>query len=137
MGCNTEDSYATLKLMIDPELKTHLETIEKELVDLRKGTHGLAPNLIRGIFYGAGSAGFIKKITPILQVTASKKSRNRGLSSSPQDSGYSQAFFAPAIEIQIKNFRLYTDVELPIYRNVNGNQLAISRIYKVILSRDF
>lgn len=40
--------------MIDPELKTHLETIEKELVDLRKGTHGLGPNLMRGIAYGAG-----------------------------------------------------------------------------------
>lgn len=40
--------------MIDPELKTHLETIERELVDLRKGTHGLGPNLIRGIVYGAG-----------------------------------------------------------------------------------
>ena len=40
--------------MIDPELKMHLETIERELVDLRKGTHGLVPNLIRGAVYGAG-----------------------------------------------------------------------------------
>ncbi|HCC06080.1 TPA: hypothetical protein DEP94_01825 [Candidatus Nomurabacteria bacterium] len=40
--------------MIDPELKTHLETIEKELIELRKGSIGLQHNLIRGIIYGAG-----------------------------------------------------------------------------------
>lgn len=40
--------------MIDPELKTHLETIEKELVHIRKGAHGLFPNVMRGVAYGGG-----------------------------------------------------------------------------------
>lgn len=40
--------------MIDPELKTHLETIEKELINLRDGNNSLHHNLIRGIVYGAG-----------------------------------------------------------------------------------
>lgn len=40
--------------MIDPELKEHLETIESELVLLRKGTGGTYYSLWRGIVYGAG-----------------------------------------------------------------------------------
>lgn len=39
---------------MDPELKTHLEIIEKELVEIRKSNGGLLSNLTRGIFYGAG-----------------------------------------------------------------------------------
>jgi hypothetical protein len=40
--------------MIDPELKTHLETIEKELVDLRISSTGFTPTLLRGMVYGTG-----------------------------------------------------------------------------------
>jgi uncharacterized membrane protein len=40
--------------MIDPELKQHLETIEKELRDLRKDSTGLGATLLRGLIYGAG-----------------------------------------------------------------------------------
>jgi hypothetical protein len=40
--------------MIDPELKAHLETIEKEIIELRKGSNGLIATLVRGLIYGAG-----------------------------------------------------------------------------------
>lgn len=40
--------------MIDPELKTHLETIEKELVTLHKDLNSLSASFRKGIFYGAG-----------------------------------------------------------------------------------
>lgn len=40
--------------MIDPELKIHLETIERELTDLRKGSNSLWSTLARGAIYGAG-----------------------------------------------------------------------------------
>jgi hypothetical protein len=40
--------------MIDSELKTHLETIEKELTLLRKGSNSIFYTLLRGIMYGAG-----------------------------------------------------------------------------------
>lgn len=39
---------------MNPELKTHLETIEKELIELRKGSLGFWSSLFRGMFYGAG-----------------------------------------------------------------------------------
>jgi Na+-transporting NADH:ubiquinone oxidoreductase subunit NqrD len=40
--------------MIDPELKSHLERIEAELVHMRKETVSLKSSLIRGLIYGAG-----------------------------------------------------------------------------------
>jgi hypothetical protein len=40
--------------MIDPELKSHLERIEAELVHMRMETASLKSSLIRGLIYGAG-----------------------------------------------------------------------------------
>ncbi len=40
--------------MIDPELKKHLEVIEKELAELRSSSTGLLSTLLRGAVYGAG-----------------------------------------------------------------------------------
>ena len=40
--------------MIDPELKKHLESIEKELIYFRKEMTGVRVTLVRGIVYGAG-----------------------------------------------------------------------------------
>jgi uncharacterized membrane protein len=40
--------------MIDPELKHHLEKIEKELVELRVTTTSIKSSLVRGLVYGAG-----------------------------------------------------------------------------------
>ena len=40
--------------MIDPELKTHLERIEKELVEFRRASLGVRATLIRGVVYGVG-----------------------------------------------------------------------------------
>lgn len=92
-----------------------------------------------GIYYNAGQFGAIKKLAPILQVTGAKKSQDSGWASvdSNQSSGYNQIFFAPGIELTIDNFKLYADVEFPIYRAVNGNQLAPHNLYKVILGYNF
>jgi hypothetical protein len=40
--------------MIDPELKTHLEKLEKELIVLRKEMTAIWPIFMRGVVYGAG-----------------------------------------------------------------------------------
>ncbi len=45
---------AILSHMIDPELKTHLETIEKEVVTLRKKMTALPLVFMRGTVNGAG-----------------------------------------------------------------------------------
>ncbi|MCF7844028.1 hypothetical protein K9M47_03990 [Candidatus Gracilibacteria bacterium] len=40
--------------MIDPELKKHLQNIEKEVRELKEASTGLKSTLIRGLVYGAG-----------------------------------------------------------------------------------
>lgn len=44
----------TVWIMIDEELKGHLKTIEKELVEIRKGTNGMYPSFMKGVYYGMG-----------------------------------------------------------------------------------
>ena len=92
-----------------------------------------------GVFYNAGQFGAIKKLAPILQFLGVKRSQDSGWNgaSDHQNSGYSQMFFAPGIEFGIGDFKLYADVEFPIYRAVNGNQLAPQNLYKVILGYNF
>lgn len=90
-----------------------------------------------GTYYNAGSLAGIKKVSPILQITGSKKLKDGGWASDTDNSGYSQAFLAPAIELNFGKVKTYVDVEFPIYQNTNGNQLVPSRIYKLILGYSF
>ncbi len=92
-----------------------------------------------GVYYDFGKVGFAKKMAPIFQFTGVKKGKNSGWAdaSGNSNSGYDMAFFVPGIEMTIKEFKLYADVEFPIYRNVNGNQLAPQNLYKVILGYNF
>ena len=46
--------WYTKRIMIDSELKEHLEKIEDELVKMRRRTTGVHHALLRGIVYGAG-----------------------------------------------------------------------------------
>jgi hypothetical protein len=50
----SEQKNGILSPMIDPELKTHLEKIEKEVTVLRKELTSLWPVFMRGVFNGAG-----------------------------------------------------------------------------------
>jgi hypothetical protein len=53
------------------------------------------------------------------------------------NSGYSMIFFSPRIEFAVKQFKIYGDIEFPIYRNFNGNQLVTQNLYKVIFGYNF
>lgn len=92
-----------------------------------------------GIYYNSGRFGAVKKLAPILQVIGVKKGQDSGMTSisSNQSSGYTQMFFAPGIEFTINDFKFYADVEFPIYRAVNGNQLMPQNLYKMILGYNF
>jgi hypothetical protein len=90
-----------------------------------------------GIYYNAGSMLGIKRVSPILQVTGSQRLLDSGANSIPTNSGYTQIFLAPAIELGFSSFKIYADIGFPIYQNVNGNQLVANRIYKVILGYNF
>jgi hypothetical protein len=90
-----------------------------------------------GIYYNAGAIAGIKKVAPIFQITGSKRLHDTQRNSDPQNSGYSHAFFAPALEFNFGEFKTYADIEFPLYQNVKGNQLVAKRLYKVILGYNF
>ena len=90
-----------------------------------------------GISYNAGSVFAAKKLVPILQFTGSRRAHDTGRNSEPSNSGYSHAYFAPALELTFGQFKTYADIEFPIYQNTRGNQLIPSRIYKLILGYSF
>ena len=77
------------------------------------------------------------KLTPIAQLIGSVRGRDGGPAGHPDDSGYERLLASPGLELQVKNWRLYGDVELPVYQHVNGNQLVAPSLFKLVLSRTF
>jgi hypothetical protein len=92
-----------------------------------------------GIYYDLGKFAFAKKISPIAQIIATRKGQDSGYAdpSHNRDTGYTMMYFAPGLEININQFKLYVDVQFPIYRKVYGNQLVPQNIYKTILGYNF
>ncbi len=91
-----------------------------------------------GAYYsGFTVAGGKVRISPVLQLVVSEREKDAGPNSNRGDSGYSRALIAPGIEFASGDWKLYGDVEVPVYQHLNGNQLAAPAAFKVILSRDF
>jgi hypothetical protein len=94
-------------------------------------------NLSIGANYDFGRVGAFKKVAPILQLVATDKMRDRGINADADNSGYTRLMLVPGIEVDYDQFRFYADFGLPIYNNVNGNQLAATSIFKVIVGYKF
>ena len=61
----------------------------------------------------------------LLQVNALLKWRDSGFQAEPEDSGSTQVFVSPGLNITVvRNLFLYGFVQLPIYQRVNGTQLT-------------
>jgi len=92
-----------------------------------------------GVYYNLGQVGVASRVAPIFQFTGAKKGQDSGFAdpSHNSNSGYGMVWFAPGIEVSVKQFKLYADIEFPVYRQVNGNQLVPQNIYKMILGYNF
>ena len=92
-----------------------------------------------GVYYNLGQVGVANRVAPIFQFTGAKKGQDSGWADPDHNpnSGYGMVWFAPGIELTMKQFKLYADVGFPVYRQVNGNQLVPQNIYKVILGYNF
>ena len=44
---------------------------------------------------------------------------------------------SPGVEVSSGPWRLYGDLEVPIYQRFNGNQLAAPALFKLIVSHSF
>ena len=90
-----------------------------------------------GVYYEPGAVGNRLALVPLLQLLGSWRGRDSGSEADPPNTGYSRLLIAPGIELKAAAWKLYADVELPIYQRVNGDQLTAPALFKVILSRSF
>jgi len=86
-----------------------------------------------GIAYGIKLGGDVQ-ITPILQLIGSSRVRDGGINADPDNTGYNRLLLSPGIEADVRSWKLYGDVEFPVYQDMNGNQLVAPLLFKFIAS---
>jgi hypothetical protein len=89
-------------------------------------------NFSAGIVYSAFDLGDGLKLSPLLKITASARAHDSGPNASPDDSGYERVLVAPGVELSGDSWRLYADVEVPVYERVKGDQLVAPALVKVV-----
>jgi hypothetical protein len=90
-----------------------------------------------GLYYNFGPVGFMKELAPMLSMLGTDRSRDRGLNANPDNTGYDKVSVAPGVETMIEGVRVYADIEVPIFQNVNGYQLTAPFATKLIVSYSF
>ncbi len=90
-----------------------------------------------GTYYDAGPVGGMGRLSPLLQLLGSYRLRDSGLNADRDDSGYERLLISPGMEYDVRSFKFYADVEVPVYQRVNGNQLVAPLLYKFILGYSF
>lgn len=86
-----------------------------------------------GIAYGFKLSGDAQ-LTPILQLIGSSRTRDGGINADPDNTGYNRLLLSPGIEADAGRWKLYGDVEFPVYQDMNGNQLVAHQLFKFIAS---
>jgi hypothetical protein len=84
-----------------------------------------------GIQFNGWSAGR-EKCRPVLQVKASERTSDSGpAAANPVASGYQRVLIAPGVEFEVHPFKVYADIEIPVFEHVVGNQLVAPALFKV------
>jgi hypothetical protein len=73
-----------------------------------------------GLSYDFGANGLFDKVAPVIQLIGSYRLHDTGANADPLNSGYKRLYIAPGIDLQIDRFRIFADVELPIYQYANA-----------------
>lgn len=96
---------------------------------------GYELNGAAGISYTDWKMGKVG-IAPTLQLLVSNRGRDGG-AGDPGNTGYTRLFVSPGVAFQLEAWKLYADVEVPVYQHVNGNQLMAPEALKLIASYSF
>jgi len=99
-------------------------------------TPGSEVNGALGVSYANWHVGPNVSIEPVMQVVASYRGRDGGVGD-PANTGYTRFLVSPGIAMSVNTWKLYADVEVPFYQNVNGNQLVAPSALKLIASYSF
>lgn len=90
-----------------------------------------------GVYYDGYDVGKEGKLVPLVQLIGSTRAHDTGQNAAPDDSGYTRLLVGPGLEYNVGDVKLYSDIETPIYQNVNGNQLVSPVAFKFSVSRSF
>jgi hypothetical protein len=102
-----------------------------------------------GIDFKGFSFGRVR-VSPLAQIIFSERSSDSGANASGgandsdppavlgrPDSGYQRLMLSPGLEFHIHPARIYLDVEVPVWQNFTGDQLAAAILYKINVSFHF
>jgi hypothetical protein len=87
-----------------------------------------------GAYYNSWYVGAQSKVAPLLQILTSLRMADHGILADPANSGYSRLLLAPGLEFDTGRWRIYSDIELPIYQDVRGYQLIAPEQFKLVVS---
>lgn len=87
--------------------------------------------------YGGWSIGGKVEVEPLVQLIASYRASDRGPAADPDNTGYQRVLISPGLQVSSGRWKLYGDVEFPVYQRVTGNQLIAPEQFKVVVSRAF
>ncbi len=99
-------------------------------------TPGSELNGAVGISYNNWSVGGVG-VAPVLQVLASNRGHDGDTQGDPGNTGYTRVLVSPGVAFAVPNWKLYADVEVPVWQHVTGNQLIAPVAFKVIVSHSF
>lgn len=94
-------------------------------------------NAVAGVSYDAVAVGQTVEIAPTLQLIASLRSHDSGPAANPTDSGYSRLLISPGVDVNVQNWTLHAEVDLPVYQNIIGNQLIARELIKTTILYNF
>ncbi len=111
---------------------------ELDLPALTQGDYrpGFEADAAAGIYYDGLSLGRVK-ISPVAQIIGSWRDHDHGAAAAPADSGYERVLLSPGIEFHLHPVKIYADVEVPVFQNLNGNQLVAPVLFKLSVSYMF
>jgi hypothetical protein len=77
------------------------------------------------------------RLSPLMQLIGSTRAEDSGREADPPNSGYSRLLLSPGVEFDALDWKLYGDVEFPVYQYLNGDQLTAPALFKVVVSHRF
>jgi hypothetical protein len=89
-----------------------------------------------GVSYNNFMLGSVH-VAPVFQMLVSNRGRDGGPQSDPPNTGYTRLIASPGLEVDTDEWKFYADVEVPVYQDMNGNQLIAPAALKFIVSHSF
>jgi len=90
-----------------------------------------------GVDHDPVSIGGGVKVAPVMQVINAYRNVDSGTAADSQGSGYERVLVSPGLEFSYNAAKLYTDVSVPVYQHVNGDQLVAPVQFQAVVSYDF